>query len=76
MNRAGLGGGEQPPRRIFAELEQISLVDVVPPARTGIERDLRTPPTIKQSCSSASASNSRRTSNLQARSEDFALFAM
>ena len=33
MDRAGLGGE---PRKVFAELEQISLVDVVLPTRAGI----------------------------------------
>ncbi len=56
--RAGLG---DEPRKIFAELQQISLVDVVLPTRTGVsirKRCVSHPPTIKPSCFSGSACKS------------------
>jgi hypothetical protein len=74
--RAGLG---DEPRKIFAELQQISLVDVVLPTRTGVsirKRCVSRPPIIKQSCSNASDCKSPLTSILHPRSEDFDMLAL
>jgi hypothetical protein len=73
---AGLGDG---PRKIFAELEQISLVDVILPTRTGIKirkRCVSRPTEHQAILLSDSAWNCPPASNLQICSEDFTIPAL
>ena len=73
---AGLG---DEPRKIFAELEQIRLVDVVLPTRSGItlrKRCVSRPTQHQATCSSGSDSKFPPRSNLRICSEDFAIPAL